>query len=134
MRRKIARWVIWYMVTVMFLLGITPRVEAAFSPSEVVGQPSMPSMNRIADLEKIQKVIEVKMIRERLNALGLSQEEIQARITQMSNDQVHQLAVKLDELKVGGDDAVTVLIVLVIVAIAILAVYLMGYRLILKKG
>jgi Family of unknown function (DUF6627) len=91
-------------------------------------------MNRIADLEKIQKVIEVKMIRERLNALGLSQEEIQARLTQMSNDQVHQLAVKLDELKVGGDDGVTVLIVLVIIAIAILVVYLMGYRLILKKG
>jgi hypothetical protein len=131
MRRKITRWVIWYMVTVMFLLGITPRVEAAFSPSEVVGQPSM---NRIADLEKIQKVIEVKMIRERLSALGLSQEEIQARLIQMSNDQVHQLAVKLDELKVGGDNGVTVLIVLVIVAIAILVVYLMGYRLILKKG
>jgi CHASE3 domain sensor protein len=74
------------------------------------------------------------MIRERLNALGLSQEEIQARLNQMSNDQVHQLAVNLDEMKVAGDDAVTVLIVLVIVAIAILLVYLMGYRLILKKG
>ena len=131
MRRKITRWVIWYMVTVMSLLGITPRVEAAFSPSEIIGQQAV---NRIADLEKIQKVIEVKMIRERLNALGLSQEEIQARLNQMSNDQVHQLAVNLDELKVGGDDAVTVLIVLVIVAIAILVVYLMGYRLILKKG
>jgi Family of unknown function (DUF6627) len=131
MRRKITRWVIWYMVTVMFLLGITPRVEAAFSPSEVIGQQAV---NRIADLEKIQKVIQVKMIRERLNALGLSQEEIQARLNQMSNDQVHQLAVNLDEMKVAGDDAVTVLIVLVIVAIAILLVYLMGYRLILKKG
>jgi Family of unknown function (DUF6627) len=119
------------MVTVMFLLGITPRVEAAFSPSEVMGQQAV---NRIADLEKIQKVIQVKMIRERLNALGLSQEEIQARLNQMSNDQVHQLAVNLDEMKVAGDDAVTVLIVLVIVAIAILLVYLMGYRLILKKG
>ncbi len=131
MRRKITRWVIWYMVTVMFLLGIIPRVEAAFSPSEVIGQQAV---NRIADLEKIQKVIQVKMIRERLNALGLSQEEIQARLNQMSNDQVHQLAVNLDEMKVAGDDAVTVLIVLVIVAIAILVVYLMGYRLILKKG
>ncbi len=131
MRRKITRWVIWYMITVMFLLGVTPRVDAAFSPSEVIDQQPV---NRIADLERIQKVIELKMVRERLNALGLSQEEIQGRLSQMSNDQVHQLAVKLDELKVGGDDAVTVLIVLVIVAIALLVVYLMGYRLILKKG
>ncbi len=131
MRRKITRWVIWYMVTVMCLLGVTPRLEAGLSPSEVIGQQTL---NRTADLEKIQKVIEVKMIRERLNALGLSQEEIQTRLNQMSNEQIHQLSLKLDELKVGGDDAVTVLIILVIVAIALLVVYLMGYRLILKKG
>ncbi len=115
----------------MFLLGITPRVDAGFSPAEVIGQPQM---IRSADLDKIQRVIENKMIRERLIALGFSQEEIQTRLNQMSNGQVHQLAVNLDELKVGGDEAVGVIIVLVIVAIALLVVYLMGYRLILKKG
>jgi len=130
MRRKVTKWVTWYMVTVMFLLGITPRVDAGFSPSGVIGQPQM---NRTADWDKIQKVIEIKMIRERLNALGFSQEEIQMRLNHLSDEQVHQLALNLDELKVGGDDAVTVIIVLVIVAIALLVVYLMGYRLVLKK-
>ena len=130
MRRKVTKWVTWYMVTVMFLLGITPRVDAGFSPSGVIGQPQM---NRTADWDKIQKVIEIKMIRERLNALGFSQEEIQMRLNHLSDEQVHQLALNLDELKSGGDDAVTVIIVLVIVAIALLVVYLMGYRLVLKK-
>jgi len=130
MRRKVTKWVTWYMVTVMFLLGITPRVDAGFSPSGLIGQPQM---NRTADWDKIQKVIEIKMIRERLNALGFSQEEIQMRLNHLSDEQVHQLALNLDELKVGGDDAVTVIIVLVIVAIALLVVYLMGYRLVLKK-
>jgi len=130
MRRKVTKWVTWYMVTVMFLLGITPRVDAGFSSSGVIGQPQM---NRTADWDKIQKVIEIKMIRERLNALGFSQEEIQMRLNHLSDEQVHQLALNLDELKVGGDDAVTVIIVLVIVAIALLVVYLMGYRLVLKK-
>ena len=131
MRREITKWVTWYMVTVMFLLGITPRVDAGFSPSEVIGQPQM---NRTADLDKIQKVIEIKMIHERLNVLGFSQVEIQTRLNRLSDEQVHQLALKLDELKVAGDEAVAVLIVLVIAAIALLVIYLMGYRMILKKG
>jgi len=131
MKKKIAKWVTWYMIVAMFLLGITPRVDAGISPSEVIGQPQM---NRTTDLDKIQKVIEIKMIRERLNALGFSQEEIQTRLTRLSDEQVHQLALNLDELKVGGDEAVAVLIVLVIVAIALLVLYLMDYRLILKKG
>jgi len=108
MRRKVTKWVTWYMVTVMFLLGITPRVDAGFSPSGVIGQPQM---NRTADWDKIQKVIEIKMIRERLNALGFSQEEIQMRLNHLSGEQVHQVALNPDELKVGGDDAVTVIIV-----------------------
>ncbi len=120
-----------YLVVAMFVLGITPRLYAGFSPSEVIGQPQM---NRTADLDKIQKVIEIKMIRERLNVLGFSQEEIQTRINRLSDEQVHQLALKLDELKVAGDEAVAVLIVLVIAAIALLVIYLMGYRMILKKG
>lgn len=131
MKKKIAKWVTWYMIVAMFLLGITPRVDASISPSEVIGQPQM---NRTTDLDKIQKVIEIKMIRERLNALGFSQEEIQTRLTRLSDEQVHQLALNLDELKVGGDEAVAVLIVLVIVAIALLVLYLMDYRLIFKKG
>jgi len=131
MKRKITKWVTWYMVTVMFLFGMMPRVDAGFSPSEVIGQSQM---NRAADLERIQKIIQIKMIRERLNALGFSQEEIQTRLKQLSDEQVHQLALKLDELNVGGDDAVTVLVILLIAVIVILVIYLMGYRVVLKKG
>ena len=126
MRRKTTKWVTWYMVMVIFLLGITPRVDAGFSPSEVIGQPQK---NRTADLDNIQKVIETKMIRERLNALGFSQEEIQTRLNRLSDEQAHQLASKLGELKVGGDCVVTVAIVFfVIAAIALLVFYLMCCR------
>ena len=131
MKRKLTNWVLWYMVMVMCLFGITPKVEAGFSPSEIIGQLQM---NRSGDVEKIRKFIEMKMVRERLNAFGFSQEEIQTRLNWLSDEQVHQLALNLDELNVGGDEAVAVLIVLVIVAIALLVIYLMDYRVILKKG
>jgi len=130
MKRKMRKWVTWYMITVMFLLGIAPGVDAGFSPSEVIGQPQM---SRSADLEKIREFIEIKMIRERLNAFGFSQEEIQTRLTQLSDEQIHQLALKLDELNVGGDGEVVV-IALLIGILVVLIIYLLGYRLILKKG
>jgi hypothetical protein len=118
------------MVTVMFLFGITPKVEAGFSPSEVLGQSQM---DRSMDVEKIRKFLETKMIRERLHAFGFSHEEIQTRLNLLTDDQIHQVALKLDELKVAGDGAEAVIIVLLIAAVVLLVIYLMGYRVVLKK-
>ena len=131
MRRKMAKWVTWYMVTVMFFFGMIPRVDAGFSPSEGMGQLQM---SRAADLEKIRKVLEIKMIRERLKDLGFSHDEIQTKLTQLGDEQVHQLALRLDELNVGGDDAAVVLIILFLAALAVLIIYLLGYRVSVKKG
>ncbi len=49
-------------------------------------------------------------------------------------EQVHQLALNLDELRGGGDEAVAVLIVPLIALTATLFIYLMEYRVMLKKG
>jgi len=130
MKKKMAKYVTWYMVIVMFLIGITPRAYAGFSPSE---EMALFPLDRPSDLQKIQKVLESKMIRERLNALGFSQEEIQARFKQLSDEQVHQIALKLDELNVGGDGEV-IIILLLIAVIAGLVFYLLGYRMTVKKG
>jgi hypothetical protein len=84
------------MVVAMFLLGTTPRVDADFSPSEglTLSQP-----DRQSDLQKIQKVLEIKIVSERLKALGFSHDEIQARLDQLNDQQIHQMAQKLDDLK-----------------------------------
>jgi hypothetical protein len=74
------------------------------------------------------------MIRERLNALGFSQEEIQTKLTQLGDEQVHQLALKLDELNVGGDGAEVVIIILFLAILVALIIYLLGYRVAVKKG
>jgi len=69
------------MITVMFLFGLAPKVDAGFSPSEVIGQSQM---NRSIDVDKIKKIIEMKMVRERLNAFGFTQEEIQTKLNQLA--------------------------------------------------
>ena len=63
-----------YLVVAMFVLGITPRLYAGFSPSEAV---SMLTFDRSSDLDKIRKVLEMKMIRERLKNFGFTPNEIE---------------------------------------------------------
>ena len=130
MERKLTNWVLWYMVTVMFLFGITPKVDAGFSPSELIGQSQG---DRSRDVEKIQKFLEAKMIRERLQAFGFSQEEIQARLNLLTDDQIHQVASKLDEIKVGGDGGEVIIAVLLIAILVVLIIYLSGHKVVITK-
>ena len=129
MKKKLANWVTWYMVTVMFLFAITPKVEAGFSPSEIIGQSQI---NRSTNVEKIQKFLETKMVRERLRDFGFSQEEIQTRLNQLTDDQIHQVALQLDELKVAGNGAEAVIIILLILILVAVIIYVTGHRVVVK--
>ena len=98
MKKTFMQYVTWYLVVAMFVIGIAPRVYAGFSPSEVVG---FSPIDRGSDLGKIQNAIETKMIGERLKQIGLTPDEIQKRLSQLSDQQIHRLALQLDELRVG---------------------------------
>jgi hypothetical protein len=130
MKKTFMKHVTWYLVVAMFVIGITPRVYAGFSPSEVIG---LSPIDRASDLKKIQNVIETKMIGERLKQFGLTPNEIQKKLNQLSNQQIHQLALQLDELKVGGDGGWVILgIIIVLAAIAVLVIYLSGHEVVIK--
>ena len=129
MPRRLSKWITWYMVSAMFLLGITPGVYAGFSPSELI---TLSQIDRNSDLLKIQKVLEAKMIRERLSQLGFTEEGIQQRLYQLSDEQIHQIALKTDELRVGGDAGEAVIIGFLVAIFIVAVIYLLGYRLVLK--
>ena len=130
MKKTLMKQVTWYLVVAMFVIGITPRVYAGFSPSEVIG---LSQVDRESDLQKIQNVIETKMIGERLQQMGLTREEIQKKLSQLSDQQIHHLALQLDELKVGGDAGWAVLsIIIVLAAIAVLVIYLTGHQILIQ--
>jgi hypothetical protein len=119
-----------YLVVAMFILGITPRVYAGFSPSEAI---SLLPSDRSSDLDKIRKVLELKMVRERLKEFGLTPDEIEKRLSPLSDEQLHQLALQLDEVKVGGDGWVVLGIIIVLAAIAVIVIYLSGHRVVIDK-
>ncbi len=124
------RYIAWYLIFAMFLIGIVPRVNAGLSPSEII---SLKDLGRAGDLQKIQKILETKMVKERLKELGFTYEEIQNRLHQLSDAQIHELALKLDELKIGGDALGIIIALLVIAILVVLFLYLTGHRVLVTK-
>jgi len=131
MRIPFMKHVTWYLVIAMFIIGIAPRVDAGLAPSEII---ALTQIDRTADLVKIQKVLEVKAISERLMQFGLTQDEVQKRLIQLSDQQIHQIALQLDDLKIGQDDALTLIIALLFIAILVVVLLkLTGHKVIVTK-
>ena len=122
------RQITWYLVAAMFMIGIAPKTEAGFSPSTMRDAGS----NREADLTKVRQIIETKMVRERLEQLGFAQDEIMSRLSRLSDQQLHQVAQNLDDIKVGGDALGVIIALLVIAILVVLLLQLTGHRVIVK--
>lgn len=131
MRIPFMRYVAWYLVIAMFIIGIAPRVDAGLVKSEII---PLAYMDRAADLEKIQQVLETKAVSKRLEQLGLTQDEIQKRINQLSDHQIHQIALQLDDLRVGKDSGVGLIIALLIIAIlVVILLQITGHKVVVTK-
>jgi hypothetical protein len=120
---------VWYLVGAMFVIGITPKCFAGFSPSEVI---VLSPSERSGDLQKLQKFLETKMVQERLKDLGFTPEEIRMKLSDLSDSQIHQLALHLDEMRVAGDGVTVFVVVLLIVALIVLIIYATGHKIVLK--
>jgi hypothetical protein len=103
----------------MFILGITPRLEAAFVPSKAIN--SKPS-DRVSDLKVIQSALEDKLVRQRLQDLGFTSEEISEKLALLNEEQLHSIAQKLDDLRVGQDSGVGIVIAVLVIIILIIVI------------
>lgn len=130
MPKLFLRCVSWYLVFAMFLIGITPKVYAGFSPSDVL---ALSHVDRISDLERIQKILETKMIRKRLDQIGFSQHEIQTRLSKLNDQQIHQIALRLDEIRVGSSAGVVLGVLLLIGILFGAWLYFTGKRVVIEN-
>ena len=127
----VRKFVLWYLVVAMLIIGIAPRLEAGFAPSEALG---LSSTARTSDVATVQAVLENKLVRQRLQDLGFSADEVSTRLSQLSDQQIHSIAQKLDDLKVGADSGLGIIIaVLVIIALVLLIIHLSGHKVIVTR-
>jgi hypothetical protein len=125
--RLLTRFIVGYLVVATLLIGALPREGWA------VVLPSDFASRRGEDLRKLKTFLESKIVRQRLSDLGLGQEEIEAKMSRLSDQELHQLA-QHTELLLPGGDALGVLIAVLIVAIlVVILLQLTGHRVIITK-
>jgi hypothetical protein len=130
MRMPFMKHVTWYLIIAMFIIGIAPKVDAGFAPSEII---ALSQGERTVDLQKIQNILEVKSVKERLSQLGLTHDEIQSKLSQLSDQQIHQIALQLDDLKIGQDALGVIIALLVIAILVVVLLKLTGHKVIVTK-
>ena len=129
MTKPFIKCVSWYLVIAMLILGVVPNVYAGLSPSEAI---NLSQVERVSDLQSIQKILEIKMVGQRLEQLGFSENEIQTRLNLLNDDQIHQLALNLDDIKVGSG-GFEVLVVFLLIGILVAAwLHVTGKKVIIK--
>lgn len=120
--------VVLYLAFVFFLVGSIPRNSWAYF---LESQQAL-SFSREADINKIQRVLESKMVSQRLSELGLSVSEINSRLDDLSDADMHQFATRLDSLMPGGDAGVTIILLLVITILVLVIIQMTGHKVVIK--
>jgi hypothetical protein len=100
-----------YLTMAFSILSFASSAPAMFIPSPYEGNGTN---HRDADLQRIQKLLESKLVQHKLSKLGLTKDEIEARLHQLDDEQLHQIASQIHTLEPGGNGAVVVLILLLL--------------------
>lgn len=119
MFRKLCRLIALPLAMVMFLISapITMVANAALVTTDsVIG-----SMSAQQDREKVLNFFSREDVSSQFRTLGLSPDEARARVQAMSDEEVRQIAGKLDQIP-AGQDALGFIAFLIILTLLILAV------------
>ncbi len=97
----------------------------------MIGSVSSPGASgqgpRETEIGKIQQALETEMVKEKFKAYGLAPDEINAKLQDMTDEQIHLLAQASDGVLAGGDNGLGILVaLLLIVLIVILILKLSG--------
>lgn len=123
MKRVLKRLLVSYLVVAIFVIGFAPGVDAGFSPSQMVAGSGVTS--RDYDVQQVRSFLEMKVVTDRLQQLGFTPGEIQARLGELNDQQLHRLALKVDQVKVGGDGGAAIIALLIVVVLVIIILRLL---------
>jgi len=88
---------------------------------------------RADDMARVQTTLESTMVRQRLMDYGLTTEEAVARISTLSDDELHQFAANMDAVQAGGSILGDVLVIVLIVLLVILILEVTGHRVVTRR-
>jgi len=118
LERRVSKLICFYLVFVfsgMFALPLT--VQAAFLPSS----DSIMNKMEVTSLDEVRAALENDLLTERLTALGLSPEEISARLDSLTVEERQAVMAHVEKIQAGGVDIVG----LAVVALIVVVIYLL---------
>ncbi len=89
-------------------------------------------LNREEELAKIQRVLESKELQEKLKAYGLTKEEIEQKLSQLSDEQIHMLAKASEKVLAGGDGISLAIGILVVAILLVILLKLLNKEIIIR--
>ncbi len=108
-------FVSWALVASMIVVGALPA-NAGFVGSKAV---TSPESDRGADLAQMRSVLELKVVRQRLADLGYSARDVEERLSDMSDQQVHRFATDPNEARAGQGPTGLIIGVLVVILLVV---------------
>jgi len=128
-KRLYFRQIAAFVILTFLVIGCVPSESMAYiaGPDGVRDAAS----TRAADMNSIQRVLESKIISERLGQAGLTKAEIKARLDKLSDAELHQFASRVNSLFPGGQLG-EIIALLVVVIIVIIVLQITGHRILVK--
>ncbi len=123
-------WTAALLVVSMSVLEVGPAA-AGLAPSRVSGTTSITSV-RDADMVMAQRVLENKVVAQKLRDYGVTSADAQVRLASMSDQDVHTLASASKGLPSGGDGTGAIIGVLVVVILVIVVLRLMNRQVVVR--
>jgi hypothetical protein len=129
--RTLRFWTALVVVLWSLTLQASPAV-AGLAPSRLSGATAIAS-SRDADLIVIQRALENRVVAQKLRDYGVAPDDVQLRVANMSDRDVHTLATATKGLPTGGDDGLGVIISLLLIVVLVLVILkLMNKQVVVK--
>jgi hypothetical protein len=114
-----------YLCCLMATPAVAGMMGAIASDSDAV-------KTRAEELTRVQRTLEMEIVKGQLAAYGLTPEEVNQRLEGLSDEQLHMLAQASDRVLAGGDGGEVIIAVLLIILIVLLILYLTNKQIVVK--
>ncbi len=116
---------VWYLVFLIAFISLAPRVDAAFVSSEM---STGAFGDRHSERQRVEAFLERKVVKDRLLDLGFTMHEVENKLSGLSESQVHDLAGRIEDVKVGGSAEGVIIGVLIVLFVIGVLLPLLGIR------
>ena len=122
--RSLRRGIASALALIMVVTAVPPRsAQAMLAPMD--GAAAEAKGDRAEDLAAVRRALENRLVRQRLVDLGLSPAEVNRRVGRLSDAQLHQAALNIEQQHPAGDTGTILLVAAGVVLFVVLIVKLL---------